>query len=914
MAANQTKQAQAGHTAMHVIEMYETLDLFVTDDETLIKQKIDDKRSRYNMMKKSANGQDRAIADNWFKFTTDLKRQKKRQVLIEIVYEQFKTLADAAVESSLIGHTNELTQGLVDAFARIARETCRADDTLVRQFVADYLKDHNLSMGQALIQSRAVEQVEIASNLEGVKLTWVQPLQGCEAVEIRRYQLDAAGNELGRPIVVFTGSGKAFEDLPTRANGAQIGSTYRYDIHSVLYGKVSDDGQASHPVTVVSEIREFPDPVWENDHVRLKWTKPIDDCTVYVFRSTKGPITLRAGTAQPQADAKPLYVGPATSCVDDETRPGYRYDYLVVAYFGPRSYSPGEPQSIETPKAPDPVDWVEVERKSKHDQTASITWPAFESTAPVEYYVIRTQGTYAATTIDDPKGHVLGPLSETSLDDKKVVNGQQYRYTVFTKCRGLLSEHGTASDPYIVSNDVDDVKIEQSDRAVKLSWTSPLEANRIIVQRSLSEILPGIPYDEVPITGKNIAQDTDLTNDQTYHYKIVCEYVLDDGHPVYSPGVARQATPRPMPGEITAFKAEHERDHVVATFEKIGPGTVIVTRTNKEPTLKPDTRIDVGEIEKYGQQLRTTDNRAIDHQPTASEPIYIPFVVSGANARIGQFDKCTIFEDVHDLTAEPVANGMKLTWEWPRNEGSLSRAVMIVRRFDTWPTGIDDPEAERTLYSLAQYKGNSECYIDEGLQPGQVYYVVHAQPFGASEQVYSPGLDPGCRVKARMYYLSNLRYSIKVHRQHRIDEPFPPRVPKSKANRLDWRIRRAWRAFWMGLKLAVFGHKEIQIRWEFDDEVPDEFAGFVLVASAKKPPTGKRTGETLFTWQPDDISIYDLDDFDVQSIALTKKQRKQLTNEFYARIFYVDPSEAERVKLIHPDYMKPLQLSGRRSR
>lgn len=133
----------------HVIDIFRSLNLPVTDDS----QQIDAKRKEfydfYLRMSNSPEPQQRYRAQNWFQNLTRL--QKERSALLDIVYKYFTLLADIALDAALSSGTETLTQTAYDKLKQLSLEECKCDPLLADRFLNNYLRQRGIAIDNRIV-------------------------------------------------------------------------------------------------------------------------------------------------------------------------------------------------------------------------------------------------------------------------------------------------------------------------------------------------------------------------------------------------------------------------------------------------------------------------------------------------------------------------------------------------------------------------------------------------------------------------------------------------------------------------------------------------------------------------------------------------------------------------------------------
>lgn len=847
---------QEQFTVAHVIDMFKGLNLLVTGDGQQIEAKSKELEPRYLRMKNSPDRQKGVEADLWFKNLSYMKSQ--RTELLDIVYKHFAQLADTTLEAALLARTKQLTPELYSQLERLALEQCKCDTPLAQRFVETYLQDKGLTIGTGIVPVNLVERLTAISSVGQVELHWQLPSANCDEMFLNRFAatkqggFEKSGQELCR------GRLSSYTDRNVKA-----GQSYRYEIHSI-YKQVESQTGVEIKAVAIGEVSDFK-LRWVKDHVELTWQKPSPDCKVYLFRAPSAIPPAQRGRPDPlpnNPEAKLIFQGTASTWADREVTVGQEYHYLLVAFFGPDHFSNGVSVSILTPIPPPTVTAARAEYQAG---AVHIRWEGVQSRQRVEYVVLRTSGLQPAAS--PTEGSPIATTTKTYCQDATAENGCEYTYTIFTYRDEIYSRQGRSTEPVAVVAEVRDITVETGDGSVTLRWQKPPEASQVIVRRSPKPLPQPGEGTLVPLAGPGLAQDTGLDNDREYHYLIYCSYRMARGREVFSPGVQWSAIPRQLPGQITGFAVTREGNQIVCAWEQEGPGTVLVVRTRQPSPYAVGVMLNDQELSQLGHRLSIAKtNQALDAHPTPAEPYYTAFVVAGSYGRAGPWQQCVAADDVSNLRLTAELKGVRLRWTWPEH----CLTVTIARGQDNWPTGIDDPLASRFHCSRSEYESHFNSYLDQTAGTGKVFYIVYAQPSAAPERVFAPGSSPGCRGFIQAGGFGQLKYSLKIERQHRF-----------------------------------FGPYILVLKWEFVAR-PGRFSGFRLIGNPRAAPVQPTEGTELFCWTPAGPELLPTTPQEIR-IQLNNLQGV-LGQRFYCRLFHFNLDEAEQIVIVHPDLNHPLEI------
>ncbi|MCB9899266.1 MAG: hypothetical protein H6825_14775 [Planctomycetes bacterium] len=211
-----------------VIEMFAGLGLPVCDDEKEITARRDEQRSARNRELNSTKGTVAAKAQQWFDSADALLN--RRDELLLVVYEEFSSLAETVLKSTIESGTNVLGPDTQLALRDLATSWCRARADLANRWLADFLEQHGLTAGGLVEKSRLVEDLRARPRRNKVLLSWKFPEEGCEEVYVVRTPDPPTGEES----FVYQGKDRRFTDTSVTP-----GAHHAYRVYSVLSGRRS---------------------------------------------------------------------------------------------------------------------------------------------------------------------------------------------------------------------------------------------------------------------------------------------------------------------------------------------------------------------------------------------------------------------------------------------------------------------------------------------------------------------------------------------------------------------------------------------------------------------------------------------------------------------------------------------------
>ncbi|HID93776.1 MAG TPA: hypothetical protein EYP60_06735 [bacterium (Candidatus Stahlbacteria)] len=752
-------------TPHEIIDKFRWYDLPVTDDRARIfSENFQKKYKMYRHLTEEPDPLKRQKGKTGCDIGTEL-RSKFKQLVAE-QREHFFVSVKPMVETLRIVGKREVTPEFVSGLERNAKEHFRFEESLADRIVREFLKNQDLTIGHKMKDVNApypITHLKVEPRVGSVKISWKLPRQNCEGICVERVEVGEKEKkrEITEPKHRILREKIVDDDV-------QPEKRYRYLVYSLYRGISSEP--SSDEVLIPGEIKNLRGK-WnvENNQggVELEWQAPSQCLTVCIFRKKGGiPIVRNDLTPGDSATEQCFWTNKVKECeqwVDRDVVGNTEYHYLLIADYGNGVHSEGIEYRIRTPEPPPMVKEVEAEYNPELNEVR-ITWKPV-SIDSCEYLVLRKKGNSAATVVKEGDKTIVTDGIECV--DGEVEPGCQYIYTVFTRRKGLLSSGGKASKPVLILAEVSNLNVEVGIKAVTLTWQSPKNVKNIVVRRS--EISP--PEDihdgnRIEVEGSQV-KDTDLQEQTTYHYLISCIYTLPGGITEISKGVRRSATVLPPPPQLDIFSTGYDeaKNEVICTWSSIttfdiGDVQVKVIRCPEKHNYKRGQILKVSELSKLGRIIEAiSETKAVDREPSYTEPFYISFTVRGVLARVGPVRRCVPIPDVKNLRAFAVEHSIRLTWDWPQN----CEKVVVVRRKGQWPDSPDDPQADFKREVLRNtYDQDGESFLDKSITLGESdeYYKVYAK----MEKLCSLGKSEGCSYHIPPLKLTRIDYQIRVRK------------------------------------------------------------------------------------------------------------------------------------------------------
>lgn len=468
-----------------------------------------------------------------------------------------------------------------------------------------------------------------------------------------------------------------------------------------------------------------------------------------------------------------------------------------------------------------------------------LTWtpPAPDGLGPLTYAIMRKHGEIPAHPGD---GARIAEVSTCEFEDRRVRPGEAVSYAVLAKRGEAESLTAVAAGPVAFLPDVQDVRIEPREGVVELSWIPPHGVFEVRVVRKRGAP-PSGPRDGDRV-GASLDQslDTELQDDQVYHYGIYAIYRQSDGRRFPSPGVVVAAIPRspilpPNPPRLLLTPDGRVR------LDWIEParGSVRILRTPRPLPYAPGTVITLAQAEQLGGHWITIlgPDRAEDSAPPGNGLChYTPLLAMGGNLTVGHGAVLSRVADPSDLRVTRVGSAgsegagvSRLQFRWRWSPGVDSTRIVI--RQGNPPSGPDDPEA------IVVNVGREE-YDRAGAWTISLAQAEHGEPsdFELEPTLMGPGTAPSTnRWHATAYSAveteNGLLLSPGLDPTATIEIPGPhPEVTLSYSLKRPWLPGRPW---------SLVVHTEPS-----GESVPP----IVLVANPRAVPLSADDGDVIGRW------------------------------------------------------------------
>lgn len=374
--------------------------------------------------------------------------------------------------------------------------------------------------------------------------------------------------------------------------------------------------------------------------------------------------------------------------------------------------------------------------------------PKPDGLGPVSYRILRKRQQAPAHAED---GLVVAEVGTTEWEDTTPKPGEVFGYAVFAQRQGVSSVLGVSAGPFLVADDVRDVRVEARSGEVRLSWSPPPGALGVRVVRKPGAPVEG-PRDGIPIeTLDDGALDRGLDDGRVYHYGLFTLWPAPGGTSQTSRGVFVSAVPQNPARPIDSLRIVGMPDDRLRIGWNAPPvGHVRIFRSEHPFPHPPGERRSAAEVDRIDASGTWLDENAPDHTfdktPNGLGVChYTPVTFAAGQATVGH---PLLFSRVPDPTDLRVARAVHepgrvfLRWRWDPH-GTQCLVAACRGRF---PDGPEDPEALVFPVQQEEYARlrSFSVALPTGGEPAwhlAVFTVVHVE----GRRLTSPGLDPTSR-------------------------------------------------------------------------------------------------------------------------------------------------------------------------
>jgi hypothetical protein len=378
------------------------------------------------------------------------------------------------------------------------------------------------------------------------------------------------------------------------------------------------------------------------------------------------------------------------------------------------------------------------------------TAPKPDGVGPVAYRILRKRQ-QAPSHAED--GLVVAEVAATEWEDPNPTPGDSFGYAVFSTRHSVSSLQGVSAGPFLVAEDVRDVRVEARAGEVRLSWSAPPGMLGVRVVRKPGAPVEG-PRDGIPIEALgDSALDRGLDDGRVYHYGLFALWRGPDGRPHPSRGVFVSAVPQPPAHPVNDLRLGTAPDgRLRLRWTPPSLGHVKILKTPHAPTVPTGERRSAAEFERLDLGGTWLDAVAVDHAFDVKPEglglaYYTPVTFAAGLATVGRSVSFSHVPDPSDLRVARAGRSdeairVHLRWRWdPRG----TQCLVVARRGHD-PDGPDDPEALTFSAREEEYSRLRHFAIELPHSPDATWHLrVYTVANLDGQTLISPGLEPSSR-------------------------------------------------------------------------------------------------------------------------------------------------------------------------
>ncbi|MCD8049729.1 MAG: hypothetical protein LUG52_09095 [Clostridia bacterium] len=368
----------------------------------------------------------------------------------------------------------------------------------------------------------------------------------------------------------------------------------------------------------------------------------------------------------------------------------------------------------------------------------TLRWKPSPSVGDISYLVVRKENTYPNEPGD---GTTVYSGKELSYTDNGVPKNTVLYYSVFAVRIGIYSKATRLDEAVAVVGEATNLKAVGGDGMVTLSWKKPQSVTEIRLYKYCGYERPqdDNAYEAVPCTRLDGIIINGLTNGTNYWFAVSAGHTLN-GRAYFSEKVYLSAVPQKPAQPLQNFSVQFVDEVFQAKWTQ-SEWDVILFYAKQKPEYAIGTIYDLDELlgkyEKIDVNLKSL-TEAEFRLNFVGECYIIPGVINSSNVILNTASYISSVPGVKDVSFDlnSAATEMYVNFTWPKK---IDRSLLLYR-MDSYPTGLDDPMAQKIECSKRQYEANEGILILNPAQ-GTFYAEVYTYFEGDGRRVYS---DP-CR-------------------------------------------------------------------------------------------------------------------------------------------------------------------------
>ncbi len=382
-----------------------------------------------------------------------------------------------------------------------------------------------------------------------------------------------------------------------------------------------------------------------------------------------------------------------------------------------------------------------------------IKWSESVSKGNISYVLIKKKGGMPAAYQD---GEVIYEGKNTTFTDAKVQKNTLYYYAVYAVRLGIRSELNVLSRAAVLIGNVENIKIIGGDSLLSVSWKRTDTIYQVNTQICQADFKPSDNnyrlVDNDRIDGVTIRG---LQNGKRYYIKITALHTIA-GKNFESESVIRSAVPDKPIKPLENFHIKRIGESYIATWEKVSKD-VILFQSDRNPSYTVGYVYDINDVlrnmEKVIMHLKSSEEAEIKLKFTGAKYI-IPGVISGTNVVLSKPYKMANIPDAQNGYVEKTASGsLYINFKWARS----IKSALILYRYDQYPEGPKDSQANFIICTKEQYDSNSGVEIEDP-KVCSYFISIYMCYEENSEKIYSDGLKVAFDNKDKQELFYQLEY------------------------------------------------------------------------------------------------------------------------------------------------------------
>jgi len=411
---------------------------------------------------------------------------------------------------------------------------------------------------------------------------------------------------------------------------------------------------------------------------------------------------------------------------------GEAVDLLAVLPLAP----PGQPRADVTANA------------------VALRWDTSPSPGPVAYKVTRLTSVPApggrATNSPDDTGRsqaehrVLGTTVATEFEDAGAPGGALVTYEVAAVSGRRTSAAVRTAAPVLMARDVTGLTAKADRSGITLTWSLPLAAGSIVIERAADE-------QAAEAAGLRLPPRKDRADGQSWRdagppagvdfaYHVYAEYRDERGALVRTPGVTVTARVAPRPRPVSEIWANTSAGSTTVGWTRPPNGEVRIYAADAA-LAAPGTDVDLAELARRGRYVGAGQRRVIDEHAHGLTT-YTPVTVDGGQAVAGPSVAHLPVAPPGRAAVTDTGSELVLTFTLP---AGVTEAVVAARR-DAPPTGPYDPAAQTWSTTNTKLEIDGGLHIPAKPDGSGWYFSIHSVLREGQVRIAAPD---GVRLTAR---------------------------------------------------------------------------------------------------------------------------------------------------------------------